>query len=180
MLDFNPCGTLHERIQMWSPCKVPQGLKSSMAAAFDLPKGKIRVNPVAIGGDFGGKGAPIDEPICYLLALRTGRPVKMVMEYREEFIAGAPRHAAVMRLKTGVKRDGTIVAHEMEAYLDAGAYGGFRPRAGIGGVGHAGGCYRAEHARHSGSRGYTNNISRGPIRAAREPQGPVAAEVALE
>ena len=62
-----------------------------------------------------------------MLALRTGRPVKMVMEYREEFIAGAPRHAGVMRLKTGVKRDGTMVAHEMEAFLDAGAYGGFRP-----------------------------------------------------
>src|SRR5258706_3227587 len=170
----------HERIQMWSPCKVPQGLKSSMAAAFDLPKGKIRVNPVAIGGDFGGKGAPIDQPICYLLGLRPGRPVKMVMEYREEVIAGAPRHAAIMRLKTGVKRAGTIVAHEMEAYLDAGAYGGFRPRAGIGGVRPARGRYSREHNRLSASPPYTQKISGGGRRAAREPQGPVAAEVALE
>jgi CO/xanthine dehydrogenase Mo-binding subunit len=166
----------HERIQMWSPCKVPQGLKESMSQAFNLAKDKIRVNPVAIGGDFGGKGAPIDEPICYLLALRSGRPVKMVMEYREEFIAGAPRHAAVMRLKTGVKRDGTIVAHEMEAYLDAGAYGGFRPGAVIGGVGHAGGCYRAKHARISVSRVYTNNLPGGQMRAPGEPQGVFAAE----
>jgi CO/xanthine dehydrogenase Mo-binding subunit len=166
----------HERIQMWSPCKVPQGLKESMSQAFNLAKDKIRVNPVAIGGDFGGKGAPIDEPICYLLALRTGRPVKMVMEYREEFIAGAPRHAAVMRLKTGVKHDGTIVAHEMEAYLDAGAYGGFRPGAVIGGVGHAGGCYRAAHARIAVSRVYTNNLPGGQMRAPGEPQGVFAAE----
>ncbi|MGZ8530558.1 MAG: xanthine dehydrogenase family protein molybdopterin-binding subunit [Candidatus Binatia bacterium] len=165
-----------ERIQMWSPCKVPQGLKSSMAAAFDIPKDKIRVNPVTIGGDFGGKGAPIDEPICYLLALRSGRPVKMVMEYREEFIAGAPRHAGVMRLKTGVKRDGTIVAHEMEAFLDAGAYGGFRPGAVIGGVAHAGGCYRAAHARIAVSRVYTNNLPGGQFRAPGEPQGVFAAE----
>ena len=78
---------------MWSPNKVPHGLKQSMAQAFGIPKEKIRVNPVSIGGDFGGKGAPIDEPICYLLALRSRRPVKMVMEYREEFFAGAPRHA---------------------------------------------------------------------------------------
>jgi len=99
-----------------------------------------------------------------------------VMEYREEFIAGAPRHAAVMRLKTGVKRDGTIVAHEMEAYLDAGAYGGFRPGAVIGGVGHAGGCYRAEHARIAVSRVYTNNIPGGQMRAPGEPQGVFAAE----
>ena len=165
-----------DRVQMWSPNKAPQGLKESMSAALNIPKEKIRVNPVAIGGDFGGKGAPIDEPICYLLALRTGRPVKMVMEYREEFVAGAPRHAAVIRLKTGVKRDGTMVAHEMEAYLDSGAYGGFRPGAVVGGIAHAGGCYRAEHARIAVSRVYTNNLPGGQMRAPGEPQGFFAAE----
>jgi len=165
-----------ERVQMWSPNKAPQGLRESMCNAFKIAPEKIRVNPVAIGGDFGGKGAPIDEPICYLLALRTGRPVKMIMEYREEFIAGAPRHAAVMRLKTGVKRNGSIVAHQMDAYLDAGAYGGFRPGAVVGGIAHAGGCYRAEHARISVSRVYTNNIPGGQMRAPGEPQGFFAAE----
>jgi CO/xanthine dehydrogenase Mo-binding subunit len=165
-----------ERVQMWSPNKVPHGLKESMSQAFGLAKEKIRVNPVAIGGDFGGKGAPIDEPICYMLALRTGRPVKMVMEYREEFFAGAPRHAAVIYLKTGVKRDGSIVAHQMDAYLDAGAYGGFRPGAVINGIAHAGGCYRAEHARIAISRVYTNNLPGGQMRAPGEPQGFFAAE----
>jgi len=165
-----------DRVQMWSPNKAPQGLKESMSAALNIPKEKIRVNPVAIGGDFGGKGAPVDEPICYLLALRTARPVKMVMEYREEFVAGAPRHAAVIRLKTGVKRDGTMVAHEMEAYLDSGAYGGFRPGAVVGGIAHAGGCYRAEHARIAVSRVYTNNLPGGQMRAPGEPQGFFAAE----
>ena len=169
-----------DRVQMWSPNKAPQGLKESMSAALNIPKEKIRVNPVAIGGDFGGKGAPIDEPICYLLALRTGRPVKMVMEYREEFVAGAPRHAAVIRLKTGVKRDGTMVAHEMEAYLDSGAYGGFRPGAVVGGIAHAGGCYRAEHARIAVSRVYTNNLPGGQMRAPGEPQGFFAAESHLD
>ena len=154
-----------DRVQMWSPNKVPHGLKESMSQAFGIPKEKIRVNPVAIGGDFGGKGAPIDEPICYLLAVRSRRPVKMVMEYREEFFAGAPRHAAIMKLKTGVKRDGTIVAHQMDAFLDAGAYGGFRPGAVVGGIAHAGGCYRAEHARISVSRVYTNNLPGGQMRA---------------
>ena len=165
-----------ERVQMWSPNKVPHGLKESMSQAFGIAKEKIRVNPVAIGGDFGGKGAPIDEPICYLLAVRTGRPVKMVMEYREEFFAGAPRHAAIMKLKTGVKRDGTIVAHQMDAYLDAGAYGGFRPGAVVGGIAHAGGCYRAQHARIAVSRVYTNNLPGGQMRAPGEPQGFFAAE----
>jgi CO/xanthine dehydrogenase Mo-binding subunit len=165
-----------ERAQMWSPNKVPHGLKQSMAQAFSIPKESIRVNPVSIGGDFGGKGAPIDEPVCYLLALRSRRPVKMVMENREEFFAGAPRHAAIIQLKTGVKRDGTIVAHQMDAYLDAGAYGGFRPGAVVGGIAHAGGCYRAAHARIAVSRVYTNNIPGGQMRAPGEPQGFFAAE----
>ena len=164
------------RIQMWSPNKVPHGLKESMSNAFRIEKEKIRVNPVAIGGDFGGKGAPIDEPICYLLALRSGRPVKMVMEYREEFIAGAPRHAGVILFKTGVKRDGTMVAHEMDAYLDAGAYGGFRPGAVVGGISHAVGCYRAQHARIATSRVYTNNLPGGQMRAPGEPQAFFAGE----
>jgi carbon-monoxide dehydrogenase large subunit len=165
-----------ERVQMWSPNKAPQGLKESMCNAFKIAPERVCIRPVAIGGDFGGKGAPIDEPICYLLALRTGRPVKMIMEYREEFIAGAPRHAAVLRLKTGVKRDGTIVAHQMDAFLDAGAYGGFRPGAVVGGIAHAGGCYRAEHSRISVSRIYTNNLPGGQMRAPGEPQGFFAAE----
>ncbi|HEY6046782.1 MAG TPA: xanthine dehydrogenase family protein molybdopterin-binding subunit, partial [Pyrinomonadaceae bacterium] len=165
-----------ERVQMWSPNKAPQGLKESICNAFKIAPQSVCIHPVAIGGDFGGKGAPIDEPICYLLALRTGRPVKMIMEYREEFIAGAPRHAAVLRLKTGVKRDGTIVAHQMDAFLDAGAYGGFRPGAVVGGIAHAGGCYRAEHSRISVSRIYTNNLPGGQMRAPGEPQGFFAAE----
>jgi CO/xanthine dehydrogenase Mo-binding subunit len=164
------------RVQMWSPNKVPHGLKESMSRAFGIDKSKIRVNPVAIGGDFGGKGAPIDEPICYLLAVRTGKPVKMVMEYREEFIAGAPRHAGVVRFKTGVNRDGTIVAHEMDAYLDAGAYGGFRPGAVVGGISHAMGCYRAQHAKIVTSRVYTNNLPGGQMRAPGEPQAFFAGE----
>ena len=165
-----------DRVQMWSPNKVPHGLKDSLSQAFGIAKEKIRVNPVSIGGDFGGKGAPIDEPVCYLLALRARRPVKMVMEYREEFFAGAPRHAVVMKLKTAVKRDGTIVAHQMDAYLDAGAYGGFRPGAVVGGIAHAGGCYRAQHSRISVSRVYTNNLPGGQMRAPGEPQGFFAAE----
>ena len=165
-----------ERVQMWSPNKAPQGLRESMCNAFGIAPEKVCIHPVAIGGDFGGKGAPIDEPICYLLALRSGRPVKMIMEYREEFIASAPRHAAVMRLKTGVKRDGTIVAHQMDAFLDAGAYGGFRPGAVVGGIAHASGCYRAAHSRISVSRVYTNNLPGGQMRAPGEPQGFFAAE----
>jgi CO/xanthine dehydrogenase Mo-binding subunit len=170
----------HERVQVWSPNKVPHGLKQSMSAALGIAKETIRVNPVAIGADFGGKGCPLEEPLCYVFALRTGRPVKMVMEYQEEFIAGAPRHAAILHLKTGVKRDGTILAHQMEAILDSGAYGGLRPSASIGGIAHAGGCYKSPNARIVVKRVYTNNIPGGQMRAPGEPQGFFAAESQMD
>ncbi|MGH7771725.1 MAG: xanthine dehydrogenase family protein molybdopterin-binding subunit [Candidatus Binatia bacterium] len=168
------------RVQVWSPNKVPHGLKQSLSTALGISKDSIRVNPVSIGGDFGGKGAPMDEPLCYFLALRSGRPVKMVMEYQEELMAGAPRHAAVMRLKTGVKHDGTLVAHQMEVILDSGAYGGLRPSAIVGGAAHGGGFYRVPHARIEVMRVYTNNLPGGQMRAPGEPQAYFAAESQMD
>lgn len=164
------------RVQMWSSSKAPHVLKESLAEALQIPNERIRVNPVSIGGDFGGKGGALDEPLCYFLALKSGRPVKMVMEYQEEFTAGAPRHAAVLHMKTGAKRDGTLVAHQMEACFDSGAYGGLRPGANFAGAAHAGGCYRIPHARITVMRVYTNNIPGGQMRAPGEPQAFFAAE----
>ena len=163
-------------MQVWSPNKAPHGLKQTLAEALAMPEDRIRVNPVAIGGDFGGKGAAMDEPLCCFLALRSGRPVKMVMDYTEEFSAGAPRHAGVLRLKTGVMRDGTLVAHELEAIFDGGAYGGYRPTASLVGAAHAPGLYRTPHARIEVMRVYTNNIPGGQMRAPASPQSFFAGE----
>ena len=168
------------KIQVWSSSKAPHVVKQTLAEALDIPKERIRVNPVAIGGDFGGKGGALDEPLCYFLALRSGRPVKMVMEYQEEFTAGAPRHAAIIKMKTGVKHDGTLVAHQMDAYFDSGAYGGLRPGASFTGATHAGGCYRIPNARVMVMRVYTNNIPGGQMRAPSEPQGFFAAESQID
>jgi len=82
-----------ERVQMWSPNKAPQGLRESMCNAFGIAPEKVCIHPVAIGGDFGGKGAPVDEPICYLLALRSGRPVHEQFARRPD--AGARRASRI-------------------------------------------------------------------------------------
>jgi CO/xanthine dehydrogenase Mo-binding subunit len=169
-----------ERVQVWSSSKTPHVLRESLAAALKIPKERIRINPVSIGGDFGGKGGILDEPLCYFLALRSGRPVKMIMEYQEEFMAGAPRHAAVIQVKTGVKRDGSLVAHQMDAFFDSGAYGGHRPGPNFGGAGHAAGCYRVPHARITVMRIYTNNVPGGQMRAPGEPQAFFAAESQMD
>lgn len=169
-----------KRVQIWSSSKAPHVVKRSLAAALGIDQERIRVNPVSIGGDFGGKGGALDEPVCYFLALKSGRPVKMVMEYQEELTAGAPRHAGVIRMKTGVKRDGTLVAQQMEAFFDSGAYGGLRPGANFRGALHAGSWYRTPHALLSVKRVYTNNIPGGQMRAPGEPQAFFAVESQID
>ena len=164
------------KLQVWSASKAPHGLKETLAEALGRDESSIRVNPVAIGGDFGGKGAPLDEPLCCFLALRAGRPVRMVMGYTDELTAGAPRHAGVLRLKTGVKRDGTLVAHQMQVIFDGGAYGGLRPGAIMAGAGHSAGFYRIPNAHIETIRVYTNNLPGGQMRAPGSPQGFFAAE----
>jgi CO/xanthine dehydrogenase Mo-binding subunit len=166
------------RVQVWASSKVPYQVKEQLSVALGLPKERIRLNPVAIGGDYGGKGSPMDIPLAYFLALRSGRPVKMVMDYVEELTAGNPRHAAIIQLKTGVKRDGTIVAHQARVVFDSGAYGGFKPvpTVNLGGAAKAGGPYKIPHVHIEGMQVYTNTIPGGFMRAPGEPQAVFAIE----
>jgi len=166
------------RVQVWASSKVPYAVKQQLSAAWGLPEDRIRINPVSIGGDFGGKGSPMDIPLAYYLADRTGRPVKMAMDYIEEFTAGNPRHAAVIQLKTGVMRDGTMMAQESHVYFNSGAYGGFKPAPGVnlGGSSKAGGPYRIPHVHLEGVQVYTNTVPGGFMRAPGEPQTVFASE----
>src|SRR5207248_2069569 len=75
-------------------------------------------------------GTSIEEFACYYLARASGRPVKAIMTYAEELALGAPQHAATYYLRTGVTRDGRIIAHESRAFINNGAYGGGRPNLG--------------------------------------------------
>jgi CO/xanthine dehydrogenase Mo-binding subunit len=166
------------RVQVWASSKVPYQVKEQLSVALKLPKERIRLNPVAIGGDYGGKGSPMDIPLAYFLAVHSGRPVKMVMDYVEEFTAGNPRHAAIIQLKTGVKRDGTIVAHQARVFFDSGAYGGFKPvpTVNLGGAAKAAGPYKIPHVHIESVQVYTNTIPGGFMRAPGEPQAVFAIE----
>ena len=166
------------RAQIWTSSKVPYQIKEQLSIALGLPRERIRVNPVSIGGDYGGKGSPMDIPVAYFLAINTGQPVRMVMNYIEEFTAGNPRHAATVHLKTGVMRDGTLVAQQSRTLFNSGAYGGFKPAPGVnlGGASKAGGPYRIPHVQMEGIQVYTNTIPGGFMRAPGEPQVAFASE----
>ena len=152
-------------------------MKEQLSVALRLPKERILLHAVAIGGDYGGKGSPMDIPWPTSWPC-VGRPVKMVMDYVEEFTAGNPRHAAIIQLKSGVKRGGTIVAHQARVLFDSGAYGGFKPTPAVnlGGASKAGGPYKIPHVHIEGVQVYTNTIPGGFMRAPGEPQALFAIE----
>ena len=166
------------RLQVWAPNKAPHRLKLNLADALGLDPGRIVVRHSTIGGDFGGKGSPMDIPVCYFLAKKTGRPIKSVMTFAEEFSAANPRHPSVVRLRTGVKRDGTLTAHDARLLFNSGAYGGFKPVPGVNlpGAAHAAGPYRIPHTRIEAVHVYTNTVPGGFFRG----PGSVQANFALE
>jgi hypothetical protein len=143
-------------VHMWAPNKAPYNLRQQLSDALGLPLEMITLHHAHIGGDFGGKGSPMDTPLCYFLALHSKRPVKLVMDYIEEFMAGNPRHSTLIRLKTGVKRDGSITAHQVQFYVNAGAFAGYKPRGIIGGAMQAAGPYRTATLRVESTHVYTN------------------------
>ena len=160
------------RVQVWASNKMPFRLKELLSHALQLPKEKIRVNLTPIGGDFGGKGSLMDLPLSYHLARVTGRPVKMVMRYTEELMAGNPRHPAVITLRTGVDRDGRIVARSVRAIYNGGAYAAFKPTPSVNlyGASTGAGVYRIPHLLIESFCVYTNNIPCGHVRSPGEPQ----------
>ncbi len=165
---------------IWACSKVPFALREQMATAFRKNTEDFIVRPVFIGGCFGGKGDFMDVPICYLLSLKSGRPVKMVMDYAEEFVAGNPRHAAIVRVKSGVKKDGRLVAHQMEYVFDSGAYGAFKPQGYLVGPKEAAGPYNIPNVYIEEKIVYTNKIPCGHMRAPGDPQGFFANESQMD
>ena len=86
--------------------------RSEVADVLGIPENRIKVIPMECGGGFGGKIRALCEPITAMLAQATGRPVRYVMTRREELQAGMPAPQVIIRLKTGVKKDGTLMALE--------------------------------------------------------------------
>jgi carbon-monoxide dehydrogenase large subunit len=166
--------------EFWSCSKVPYGVREQVANALQIPQEKLVFNPVYIGGDYGGKGDFMDLAVVYLLSKHAGRPVKLVMDYEEEFAAGNPRHASIVNVKTGVKRDGTLVAAHLSFIFDSGAYGAFKPNGFLNGPHLAAGPYRIPHVFIEEHMVYTNKIPCGHMRSPGDPQAFFANESQMD
>src|SRR6266581_5451964 len=111
-------------LTLWSSTQGSFNTRSEVADVLEISENRIKVIPMECGGGFGGKIRALCEPVTAELARVTGRPVRYVMTRREELVAGMPAPQVIIRLKTGVKRDGTLLALEGETVVEAGAFAG--------------------------------------------------------
>ena len=112
-----------DRLVVRTSTQVPFHVRRMIAPVIGLPVKRIRVIKPRIGGGFGNKQEVLIEDVAAHLTIATGRPVLYEMTREEEFIASRSRHPMHIRMKTGVKNDGTMTANEMYALSDTGAYG---------------------------------------------------------
>jgi putative selenate reductase molybdopterin-binding subunit len=112
-----------DRLVIRTSTQVPFHVRRILAPVLGLPPKRIRVIKPRIGGGFGGKQEVLIEDVCAHLTIATGRPVRLEYTREEEFTASRSRHPMRVKMKTGVKNDGTITANEMVALSDTGAYG---------------------------------------------------------
>jgi putative selenate reductase molybdopterin-binding subunit len=112
-----------DRLVIRTSTQVPFHVRRQLAPVLGLAIKRIRVVKPRIGGGFGGKQEVMIEDVAAHLTIATGRPVIFEYTREEEFIAARSRHPMRVRMKTGVKKDGTITANAMYALSDTGAYG---------------------------------------------------------
>ena len=176
LVDTHPDGSA----DVWSCSKTPFAVRGQLSNCIGVEKEKLIFHPTHIGGDFGGKGGFMDVPAAYFLSKKSGQPVKMIMDYTEELTAGNPRHASIIKVKTGVKKDGTITAHHMDFLFDSGAYGSMKPAGYLIGASTCAGPYKIDNCLIEERMVYTNKIPCGHMRAPGDPQGFFANESQMD
>jgi CO/xanthine dehydrogenase Mo-binding subunit len=169
-------------VTVYGSLQCPYYVHKALVGLLGLPHDKVRVVQTETGGGFGGKEdyPSIIAGHAALLALKSGRPVKLVYDRLEDMAATTKRHPSVVRHRTGVARDGRIVAMEIDVLLDGGAYCTLSPVVLSRGCLHATGPYRCENVRVRGRVVMTNTPPSGAFRGFGAPQTVFAAEVQMD
>ncbi len=144
--------------------------RADLARTLKLPMNRIRMIGTIVGGNFGGKNEITQEPVLALLSRKTGRPVKGVFTRGEEFTATTTRHPFIMDYKTGVTREGKILARQVRLVLDGGAYCSFSETTLGKACILATGPYRIENVLVEAFAVYTNKTVAGAMRGFGAPQ----------
>ena len=168
---------LHGRLTLESSTQAPHYVQRTIAMALGVPLHKVRVKKPYVGGGFGPKASCATyELVACLLALRTGRPVKINLSREEVFLHSRARHEFKHDMTFGVGADGEFLFLEHECVLDGGAYASF----GIATVYYAnsllGGPYRLRNIKYDGYR----TVSNRPASGAQRGHGAVHARALFE
>lgn len=182
---MEPCSALAEvdpsgKVTVWSANQSVFRVQANVSESLGIPMAKIRSVAPRVGGAFGGKMESTVQPMAVALARATGRPVKVTLAREQDFTMVRSRHAARLRMKTGARKDGTLVAREADIVLDAGAYADDSP--GVAGICalFARGPYHIEHVRFIAKAVYTNKLRAGAFRGFGGPQVTFAGESQID
>ena len=152
-------------LEVWCPNGGPHMKSKPLSNAFKIPLHKVKIKKISIGGAFGGRSeiCPADY-ICALLAKKTKKPVRIQFTREENTIGTRQAHAMITTHKTGVDKEGRVLARETTCYMDGGAYSSTGPIATSVPFLSMEQVYRMESVRYNGYRIYTNKPIRGMIR----------------
>lgn len=156
-------------LTVYASTQHPFGVRVGIQQALQIPLSSIHVITPPIGGGFGAKLEAINELYAAILARKAGRPVRVVNSREEELSFGNPRHPITLYIKSGVDAEGNLIAREVRAYMDAGAYAIGSPVLTSIVALLAPGPYRIPNVRVEVTAAYTNNP---PFAAFRGPTGP--------
>lgn len=169
------------RLTVWSATQVPHYLHRALAEVLGLPMHRIRVIKPEVGGGFGGKSDPLPHEIaCAALALETGRPVKMLLDREDVFFTNHGRHPTQNDLRVAADANGRLLAFDLEAVIDGGAWSSFGTVTTYYNGVLAMGPYRVPSFRYRGRRVYTTKPPNGAMRAHGGTNVRYTVEVALD
>ena len=168
-----------DEITVWSSAQHPFQVRGDIAKIFKVPLAKVRMIINYLGGGYGSKSYTKFEPLVVALARKAKQPVRICNSVGESMVT-VRRHGARVRIKTGVKRDGTILAREAEIYLDTGGYDDNGPQVTARSATRVLGPYWIPNIRTNAYQVYTNTGSAGSYRAIGAPQVIYASESQIE
>ena len=152
-----------DRITLWAGTQEPFTLREHLADIFRLPQSKIRIIVPYVGGGYGGKLAVKTEPLAVVLSWKAKRPVRLAHTIEESFKT-VTRHPARVRIKTGVNKDGKLVARQCLIHMETGAYADAGPRVTQKAGYRSFGPYRIPHMKTDAYTVYTNTVPAGAYR----------------
>ena len=154
----------HDKTTIYVGSQIPYGDRDQTAAALDKDPEEVRVVATLMGGGFGGKEDIVGQIHSALLAEATQRPVKMLYSRQESLLVHPKRHATIIRIRTGAKRDGKLTAVQATLYGDGGAYASLSEKVLTRATTHATGPYDVPNVKVDCFALYTNNVPCGAFR----------------